>query len=118
MYEATKVLRDEREVILRVLKATEAAANAIESVVDAPAQFLSDVVEFLLLLRGPSASRENKKVCCSPNSKRKVCLEWRTGRRDAGGVSVWLGTHRQNGEAAIASAGGTAVLEQSEPMQH
>jgi hemerythrin-like domain-containing protein len=49
VYEATKVLRDEHEVILRVLKATEAAANAIESGVDASAQVLSDVVEFLRL---------------------------------------------------------------------
>jgi len=49
VYEATKVLRDEHEVILRVLHATEATANAVEFGVEAPAQFLSDVVEFLRL---------------------------------------------------------------------
>ena len=59
MYEGTKVQRDEHEVILGVLKATEAAANAIESGVDASAQFLSDVVE--LLVRRPSASRKRKR---------------------------------------------------------
>ena len=47
MHEATKVLREEHEVILRVLDATEATANAIESGTEPQAQFLSDVVEFL-----------------------------------------------------------------------
>jgi hemerythrin-like domain-containing protein len=46
VYEATKVQRDEHEVILRVLHATEARPT-LSNPVEAPAQFLSDVVEFL-----------------------------------------------------------------------
>lgn len=49
MYEGTKVLRDEHEVILRVVDATEATANAIEWGAEAPAQFLNEIVEFLRL---------------------------------------------------------------------
>jgi hypothetical protein len=45
LHEASKVLRDEHEVILRVLDATEATAK-IESRADAPAQFLNDAVQF------------------------------------------------------------------------
>ena len=72
MYEATKVLRDEHEVILRVLKATEAAANAIESGVDASAQFLSDVVEFLRLYADRQHHGKEEDLLF-PERERKVC---------------------------------------------
>ena len=49
MYEATGVLRNEHEVILRVLGATEATANAIEAGSNVSAQYLQDTVEFLSL---------------------------------------------------------------------
>ena len=71
MYEDTKVLRDEHEVLLRVLKATAAAANAIESGVDASAQFLSDVVEFLRLYA--DRQHHGKEEDLLFTEKRKVC---------------------------------------------
>jgi len=70
VYEGTKLLREEHEVILRV-KASEAAANAIESGVDASAQFLSDVVEFLRLYA--DRQHHGKEEDLLFPEKRKVC---------------------------------------------
>jgi hemerythrin-like domain-containing protein len=49
MHEATKVLRQEHEVILRVLDATERAATSLESGATVPSEVLTTTVEFLKL---------------------------------------------------------------------
>lgn len=49
MHEATKVLRQEHEVILRVLDATERAATSLENGATLPSEVLTMTVEFLKL---------------------------------------------------------------------
>jgi hemerythrin-like domain-containing protein len=49
MHEATNVLRQEHEVILRVLDATESAATSLESGTTLPSEVLTTTVEFLKL---------------------------------------------------------------------
>ena len=62
MHEATRMLREEHEVILRVSDVTEVMANAIESGAEPPAQFLRDLVEFCAGMRTVSIT-EKKKIC-------------------------------------------------------
>jgi len=47
MHEATQILRQEHEVILGVLDATEKTANALEAGSEIPAEVLQETVEFL-----------------------------------------------------------------------
>jgi len=49
MNEATQVLRDEHEVILRVLDGTRMLAESMEAGADVPPHILSNVIEFLKL---------------------------------------------------------------------
>ena len=49
MHEATRILRNEHAVILRVLDATEKVGERLESGADVPPQVLSTTIEFLKL---------------------------------------------------------------------
>jgi len=49
MHDATKILRQEHEVILRILDVTEKNAQALEAGAEVPAEVLSNTIEFLRL---------------------------------------------------------------------
>ena len=99
MHEATRMLREEHEVILRVSDVTEVMANAIESGAEPPAQFSRDLVEFLRWYEDRQHHGKEEDLLFSRTREERYAPKWRTA------VGMMLMEH-QFGRVLIAKNGG------------
>jgi len=100
MNEATQVLRNEHEVILKVLEATETLAESLEGGADVPPQVLNNIIEFLKLFADRQHHRKEEDLLFPELEKKGM-------PRAGGPVGMMLMEH-QAGRSLIAQMANAA----------